>query len=93
MDKEDPIAERVSPAKVSELTKILNKNFEKYKRDCATIEKSTRPRLVLTDDSKVVDQAVQALEDYTKRRKGLLSKNMKASQSLPCLNACRFSTF
>jgi site-specific recombinase XerD len=93
VDKDDPIAERVSPAKVSELTKILNKNCEKYKRDCATIEKSTRPRLVLTDDSKVVDQAVQALEDYTKRRKGLLSKNMKASQSLPCLNACRFSAF
>ena len=49
----------VSPPKIAELMKALNGYCEKYKRDCATIEKSALRKLVLTADPTVIDQTVQ----------------------------------
>jgi len=49
----------VNPPKLAALTKTLNGYCEKFKRDCAKIEKSALRRLVFTDDQKVIDQTAQ----------------------------------
>jgi F420-dependent oxidoreductase-like protein len=50
-----------APDQMTDLVKTLNGYCEKYKRDCTEIEKSYLTRLVLSEDPKKIDQAVQAL--------------------------------
>lgn len=50
-----------SPDKMTDLLKTLARYCEEYKRDCTEIEKSYLTRLVLSDDPKRIDQAVQPL--------------------------------
>jgi F420-dependent oxidoreductase-like protein len=53
-----------TPEQMADLTKTLNGYCEKYERDCAEIEKSYLTRLVLTDDPKKIDQAVQTFAKF-----------------------------
>ncbi len=49
----------VSASRIIESIKTLNGYCEKFKRDCATIEKSVLRRLVFSDDAKVINQTAQ----------------------------------
>jgi len=55
-----------SPAQMAELLKTLNGYCEKYKRDCTEIEKSYLTRLVISEDPKKADQAIQTLAQMRK---------------------------
>jgi F420-dependent oxidoreductase-like protein len=54
------------PAQMAELLKTLDGYCEKYKRDCAEIEKSYLARLVISEDPQKIDQAVQTLAQMRK---------------------------